>query len=323
MEDLRARLAGQLKAAFESDAPYAALFADDCPISVAYPVNELTGGEAARAHFLEPLKRALPHAVRRDLLVLGGRSRSTEGMFVAFLSHYCGLMRAPLFGVPACGRLVALRCGEFYRIEDGRIVEARILPDLIDLMHQVGLTVVPPLLGTELMFPAPATMDGVCPNAPERSDAAAKLVRAMLTDLHPYDPQTFQSPNMTGADGYWADEMFWYGPGGIGSTFSYEGFDTHHRVAFLKAFPDRKGGNHFAFLADGDYVASGGWPSMTMTHAGDYLGVPATGNALTCRVMDFWRCEGPKIVENWVLIDMVHLFQQMGRDLLAELPREV
>ena len=107
------------------------------------------------------------------------------------------------------------------------------------------------------------------------------------------------------------------------SNYRWSGFVKDHREPFLIAFPDRIGGNHYCRIGDGDYAAVGGWPSMTMTHKGDYLGVPATGKALTLRVMDFYRCAGGRIMENWVLLDYLDLFQQMGVDLLAraaELP---
>lgn len=98
---------------------------------------------------------------------------------------------------------------------------------------------------------------------------------------------------------------------------TYAGFLRDNRAPFLTAFPDRIGGNHFARFGDGDFVASGRWPSMTMTHLGPYLGVPATGRKLGLRVMDFWRCARGRIAENWVLLDYVDLFAQMGVDLLA------
>jgi predicted ester cyclase len=110
--------------------------------------------------------------------------------------------------------------------------------------------------------------------------------------------------------------MLWYGPGGIGSTYRWEGFVKDHRAPFLSAFPDRRGGNHYCRIGDGNYAAVSGWPSMTKTHLGDYLGVPATGKRLTLRVMDFYRCEAGRIIENWVLLDYVDLFRQMGVDLL-------
>ncbi|MEO0561612.1 MAG: hypothetical protein AAF125_05845, partial [Chloroflexota bacterium] len=86
---------------------------------------------------------------------------------------------------------------------------------------------------------------------------------------------------------------------------------------FLTAFPDRKGGNHKARLADGLYVASTGWPSIVATHAGEYLGLPATHTQITMRVMDWWRAaEDGLLSENWVLLDLPHTFLQLGVDLL-------
>ena len=282
---------------------------------VADPVNDLVGAQAVLERLVRPLRAAIPGVMRRDDIFLAGDSRTSTARWVAALGNYVGNFVAPLFGIPANGKLVFLRYGEFYRIETGRISEAVILLDLVDLMRQVGRMPLPAMLGSEILFPAPATHDGVLPQAPDRTTPSAELVEAMLRDLHAYDPETFASANQTGRDGYWHRDMLWYGPAGIGSSFTYEGFDRDHRVAFLRAFPDRRGGNHFARFGDGDYVCSGGWPSMTATHRASYLGVPATDRAIEMRVMDFWRVAGEKIAENWVLIDMPHLFRQLDVDL--------
>ncbi|MEM7441889.1 MAG: ester cyclase [Pseudomonadota bacterium] len=284
---------------------------------VAHPVNDLVGPEQILSGLVQPLRRALPGALRRDDIFMGGVSRTGSGGWVAALGNYVGNFVQPLFGITPDEHLVFLRYGEFYRLEGDQIVEAVILLDLLDLLRQVGRMPLPKQLGTEMLFPAPATHDGVLPAAPERSDASADLVEAMLRDLHAYDLSTFQSPGQTGPDGYWREDMLWFGPAGIGSNFTYPGFDKDHRIAFLTAFPDRKGGNHFARFGDGDYVCSGGWPSMTATHSGPYLGVQATDKPVTVRVMDFWRVASGQIAENWVLIDMIDLFMQMGVDLLA------
>lgn len=283
---------------------------------VACPVDEVRGVEAYCAGWLDPLARALPGCVRRDDIVMGGTSSTGSGDWVSTLGHYVGNFAADLFGIPAHGKLVFLRCGEFYRFEQGRIVEAVILPDLPDLARQAGRPLLPHELGTEMLFPAPATHDGVCPAHPERSQASLALVEAMLFNLRHFEPGTFASEGQTGNGGYWHRDMLWYGPGGVGSNFTYEGFQRDHRIPFLTAFPDRVGGNHFARFGDGDYVCSGGWPSMTMTHQGPYLGIQPTGQALTLRVMDFWRCQDGQIRENWVLLDFLDLLRQMGRVVL-------
>ena len=111
--------------------------------------------------------------------------------------------------------------------------------------------------------------------------------------------------------------MMWYGPMGIGSNFRWDGFVDYHRESFLRAFPDRVGGNHYCRIGDGNYAAVSGWPSMTMTFQDDYLGVKADGRDLTLRVMDFYRMANGRIMENWVMLDYVDLMNQMGVDIIA------
>lgn len=281
------------------------------------PINRVEGRKAVIEQVILPLRTAITGLHRRDEIFIGGDNiREPGGQWVGAVSHYVGTFNAPLWGIPASNRVVFLRAGEFYRVENGQITEAKVIVDLIDLMRQAGLQPIPFELGTEMLFPGPATHDGVCPTT---GDGARSLdiVQAMLGALHVYDPETFGSDNQTGQGGLWAKDMFWYGPGGIGSNFQWEGFVKDHRAPFLNAFPDRKGGNHYCRIGDGPYAAVSGWPSMTMTHAGPYLGVPATGKALTLRVMDFYRCTPTQIAENWVLLDYVDLLNQMGVDVIA------
>lgn len=324
MNDERAKIRQALHAVTTSGGgvPHDALSAIAHADSVwrfAHPIGEQRGPQAAADAWYRPLHAAFPHLVRRDDLFIGGASSTGSGTWVASLGHYVGTFEAPLLGIAPSGRLAFLRIGEFYRLEDGRIVEAVLLPDFLDLLRQVGRFPLPAELGTEMLFPAPATHDGVLPERPDLSARSLGVVEAMLTDLRDYDPATFESAGQFGADGYWREDMLWYGPGGIGANFGYAGFQRDHRVPFLTAYPDRIGGNHFARFGDGSYVASGGWPSMTMTHRGHYLGVAPTGLALTLRVMDFWRvADDGRIAENWVLLDLLDLFLQKGRDLLNE-----
>ncbi len=298
------------------------LVSPDSVWDFAHPLDRAVGRDNAVEAFFEPLRRSLSHVRRRDEIFIGGTNiRSSGGTWVASLCHYVGTFRSSLFGVAPNGRLVFLRSGEFYRIEDGAIVEAKILFDLPDLARQCGRLPFARKLGTEMLFPGPATHDGVLPSEGDGAESIA-LVQAMLSDLHVYDPDTGASAGQTGHDGRWHDDMLWYGPGGIGSTYRWQGFVDDHRSAFLSAFPDRKGGNHFCRLGDGNYAAVSGWPSMTMTHSGPYLDVPPTGANLTLRVMDFYRCDFTsgrgKIAENWVCLDYGDLFHQMGVDLIAK-----
>ena len=295
------------------------LLGEACVFDVSHPVNRLEGRDAILARLIRPLRSSLAHCRRRDEIFIGGPNRrSNGGNWVASVTHYLGNFDEALFGVPASGHLVFLRSGEFYRVEDGRIVEAKLIIDFLDLMRQAGSFPLPHMLGTEMLFPGPATHDGVLPDRPALGERSLDIVEGMLGDLHAFDPKTFSSSGQTGSGGYWHEDMLWYGPAGIGSNYRWEGFVKDHREPFLKAFPDRKGGNHYCRIGDGDFAAVSGWPSMTMTHRGDYLGVPATNKALTLRVMDFYRCGEGKIMENWVLLDYLDLFRQMGVDLIGE-----
>ncbi|QXT39416.1 ester cyclase [Gymnodinialimonas ceratoperidinii] len=326
MTDTRARIAENLTALFRVETKglqelAAQVFAEDARIEVSAPVGTLTGPEEIVAGLIAPLRAALRPARRRDLMVFGGENRRDNGGdWVTALTHVTGLFTAPLWGVPPSGKLVYLRIGEFWRVESGKIAEARLIVDLLDLIHQAGHW---PLdeahYGAPIIFPAPETQDGLCPANREDGAAALDVVETMLGALHVFDPGSFSSEGQVGAGGTWAPDFAWYGPGGIGSTVSWPGFVDHHRAPFLRAFPDRKGGNHYARVGDGNYAAVSGWPSMTMTHRDTYLGVPATGKALTLRVMDFYRVEGGLIAENWVLLDYIDLLQQMGVDVLETL----
>lgn len=312
-----------LQAARGSDS--AADAAEECVAADAiwhccHPVNELHGRDAIERGWAAPLCAAFPDIERRaDILMAGvfdGRFCGGAGVWVASTGHYCGTFEATLFGIAPSGNLAFLRFGEFYRVEGDKIVEARIIVDLIDLLRQTGIRVLPVPTGIEMLVPGPQDHGGLM-HAPQSASATAQsmqLVESMIGGLHQFKDGSLKSMGM---HAHWSAEMMWYGPVGIGSMRRVEGFQAHHQKPFLVAFPDRQGGNHRARIAEGAYVASTGWPSITATHAGDYLGVPATHQQITMRVMDWWRAADGTLSENWVLIDLPHLMLQMGVDLLG------
>lgn len=293
--------------------------APDCVWDISHPINTLVGPEAVLDGFIRPLRNALKRVQRRDEIFIGGENRRHEGgQWVASVTHYQGNFDTSFLGIAPSHHLMFARSGEFYRIEHGLITQAKIILDIPDMIRQTGINPFGCSYGLETLFPGPATHDGVLPVAGQGDgERSLDIVEGMLADLHSFDPKTFGSSNQTGADGYWHEDMIWFGPAGIGSNYLWEGFVRDHRESFLRAFPDRKGGNHYCRIGDGNYAAVSGWPSMTMTFAGDYLGVEADGRDLTLRVMDFYRCLDGKIIENWVLLDYNDLMMQMGIDLIA------
>ena len=295
------------------------LLASDCEWHGPHPINTLVGPDAVAERFWAPLSTAFPDLERRpDIFFAGhwdGRYGGGEGWWVSCTGHYLGTLRAPWLGIPATGEPASLRFGEFYRIVDGRIAEARILLDIVDLARQAGKPLLPPTSGLDIWAPGPRLHDGLLLGMTDPQDGqhSLGLVEAMIGGLMRYDETDLKSMGMSR---HWHPAMMWYGPGGIGTSRGIGGFERHHQAPFLHAFPDRKGGTHRSRIAEGAYVASTGWPSVRATHRGDYLGVPASGRAIEMRVMDWWRCEGGLLAENWVFIDLPHLMLQMGVDLL-------
>ncbi len=114
---------------------------------------------------------------------------------------------------------------------------------------------------------------------------------------------------------YWHEDMVWHGPAGIGTREGIEDFEQNYRRAFIKAFPD-KHADDIVRIAQGDWVAGTGYQDTTF--ANDWLGIPATGEKVRVRYMDFWRVtEDPetgerKFKENLVLIDILDVLEQAG-----------
>jgi steroid delta-isomerase-like uncharacterized protein len=58
--------------------------------------------------------------------------------------------------------------------------------------------------------------------------------------------------------------------------------------------------------------------TLTGTHAGDFLGVPATGRQILVRVADFYRLEGGKIREHWDVVDNLAALLRLGAGVTPE-----
>ena len=312
--------------------------APDAVWHVSHPINELQGAQAVVEGLYGPLCAALPDLERRNDIFMGGHWVSPpageighappavggEGWWCSTTGHYIGTFRQPWLGIPATGEPVTLRFGEFYRWEpgaapgSGRVTEARILLDIVDLARQAGVPLLPPSSGLEILVSGPQAHDGLMVGVvdPAAGQECLRRTLAMIKGLFDFDGKHLHTMGM---ERFWHLNMMWYGPCGIGTTRSVSGFQRHHQAPFLHAFPDRKGAGHRCRIAEGPYVASTGWPSVQATHAGSYLGVPASQQRIGMRVMDHWRREGAWLTENWVLIDLPHLLLQMGVDVMAKL----
>jgi steroid delta-isomerase-like uncharacterized protein len=63
-------------------------------------------------------------------------------------------------------------------------------------------------------------------------------------------------------------------------------------------------------FAQGDFVATRF--TARGTHAGDMMGVPATGREVVITGLNISRCQGGKVVEEWEICDVVGVLRQIG-----------
>jgi predicted ester cyclase len=310
----------------------------DAQWRAAHPMNEIEGNDRALHAIWAPLKVALPDLERRDLILVAGAYLGRT--YVAAMGHYCGTMRGDWLGIPATGKTVTLRYGEVCQIDEaGRVLQANLLWDVLDVMRQAGVWPLPPSLGIEEMWQPPITCDGLrlAPSDAAESRASLEQTLAMHTALAEFDDAGALTRDaliaMPQRD-HWHPKMMWYGPAGIGTTRGLDGFVDGHQLPFRIAFhrPQgsfeevtaeraRHGAGHYIRIGDGPYSVTGGWPSVYARHmGGGFCGMPPTGRPVFMRVMDFYLHQDGLIRENWVPLDMLDLFLQMGVDLLARMP---
>lgn len=322
-------LIGKLRAALYDCDPRALpgqlreIFASDCAVRLTTPFEELDGPDGLFELGYRPLLDAIPDLERRDFIVIAGLSE-TEA-WVGCAGHYLGVFEQPWLGIPPTRQAVAMRYHEFFRVAGNRVVEMQAVWDIPQLMMQADAWPLAPSLGVEWLVPGPAVQDGVAPRPydPAETEASVALVRDMLTDMgkHPLRG----GPEVMQLDRYWHPQMNWYGPAGIGTARGIAAFRRQHQIPFLKALPDRRVilSGHGVIFGDNNYVATTGWPNMQMTITGDgWLGIAPGNQPITIRSFDFWRCENGLIRENWVLVDLLHVFKQIGVDVFARM-REV
>ncbi len=293
------------------------IFAPDCLVQLANPLETLPGAAGLYEQAYAPLLHALPDLERRDFIVMAGETQGEN--WVGCCGHYMGVFENAWLDIPPTRHLMAMRYHEFFRFEDGQIVEMQALWDIPQVMLQAGAWPLSPSLAVEWLVPGPASNDGIITSDYDEAQSQASLhwVRDMLNALK-YNRLGVEAMQL---DKYWHPKMMWYGPAGIGSMRRISGFRNWHQIPFLKAMPDRgvfmgKG----IMFGDGDYVGFTAWPGMSMTVSGDgWLGIAPSNQEITMRSLDFWRCENGLIRENWVLVDLLDVYHQLGVDVFERM----
>jgi hypothetical protein len=283
-----------------------------------YPFREQQGAQAVAEGFWAPLLRSLTHLQRRQDIFIAGTNEVSGEPWVMSMGHFMGLFDADWLGIPPTRKLATLRYAEFNCVEAGKISQTGLFIDIIGLMVQAGVYPLPPSTGVYFNYPGPRTHDGLLfADAPAAEGAATlALVNRMVEDL--------DQLNKSGASGCppevlertWAKDMLWYGPAGIGATYTIPRYQEQHQLPFRQNLADKRFLGHVCRFAEGNFACFFGWPNLINRPTGGFLGLPGSAVNAEMQVVDVYRRQGDKLAENWVFIDLPYWLKQQGLDIL-------
>ena len=284
-----------------------------------HPFYERHGATAVADSFWAPFLTSMTKVQRRQDIFIAGRNEidGFQSVWVISMGHLMGLFDKPFLGIKPNRRIAMLRYAEFNKVVDGKIVETALFCDLIHLMNQAGQYPLPPQRGIHLVQPGPATHDGLLFDDadPAEGERTLAIINAMISDINAH--QKYGSPQEELSQS-WHDDMVWWGPDGVGATYTIDRYIEQHQQPFRTQIKDRVYNGHVCRLAEGNFGGFFGWANLSVTNGGGYLGMPAGGRS-EMRVVDIYRRAGDKLAENWIFIDILHFLHLQGLDVLGRM----
>ncbi|MCH2165149.1 MAG: nuclear transport factor 2 family protein [Marinovum sp.] len=289
-----------------------------------WPIKEAGTAYEIVERWAAPLKAAIPALTRSYFILTAGLSdgKADGGpdgrLWVGATGYLEGVATTEVWTIPATDNHLRLRWGEFLCIEGGKIVEVQLILDFVDWFEQIGRPVLTPR-AVPGVWCAATGYDAVDfpDTVPEETVRSLKLGRDLIYGgLNSFDESALSSMGMAR---FFHPNLKWYGPGGIGACLSFKEFEDFHQGPWLTAFRDRKAQDLASLFAEDRIVAGSGTSGVLATHTGTFLGAEASNARLDVSGIDFWLRDGDQFTENWVFVDMIKLFGQMGFDLFARM----
>lgn len=250
--------------------------------------------------------KAIPDSQWQDFIRAATDQKCTSA------SYGLAFWKAPFAGVPppAGGVKVRIRDLDFYEIEGKRIKVNWCIIDVVDLFQQAGYNMLPPAPLKTLGYRGPNAMDGLTAPlssmyTPEDAAASLKVWKAALAE--DYDQKSFNAS-------FWADDVVWYGPGGVGTAQSRKEYIEHWLKPLSKAFSNTDRVTN-QVVCEGPYC--GAHFFFWGTHTGKFMGEEATGKRVTLRCGAHARVVDGKIAEAWLIVDVPRMFHHMGIDFYS------
>ena len=287
-----------------------------------HPFNEIRGLKNLYSQFWQPFKKSFFNYQRRmDIFLAGYNTISgNEGVWVVSMGHLMGLFDNPWIGIKETKKIAMLRYCEFSKIQNGKITEVAMFFDIPHLMLQAGIKAFPSETGISLVQPGPLTHDGLMFNEQDTNEGnrTLEIIENMINDVKVWTSTT-RTSLIDELKKSWNDNMIWWGPTGIGSTYTIERYANQHAGPFRETFKERTFNGHLCRITEGNFGGFFGWPNLTLTPSKTFMGITASPKSSEMRVIDMYRREGDKLTENWVFIDLLHFWKILGVDILKSL----
>lgn len=288
-----------------------------------YPFREQHGAEAVAEAFWTPLLRSLTRMQRRQDIFIAGTNEIGGEQWVMSMGNLMGLFDADWLGIRRTRKMANLRYAEFNCVENGKITQTGLFIDLIGFMVQAGAYPLPPSTGVYFNYPGPRTHDGLLfADAPEEEGMVTlALVNEMIDDLNDLNLSGSMGCPPEVLERTWSKDMIWYGPAGVGASYTIPRYQEQHQLPFRSTLDDKRFHDHICRFAEGNFACFFGWPNLSNTPIGGWLGLPGGKVNAEMQVADVYRREGDKLAENWVFIDIPYWLKQQGLDVFDRTQR--
>ena len=283
-----------------------------------FPFNEQKGALSVTEAFWIPFLSAWSNVQRRQDIFFAGKSEIDNTEWVVSMGHFMGLLDSSWLGFPPNKQITFLRYADFNCIKNNKIIRSSFFCDIISVMRQLGINPLPPQTGKSFIYPGPKTHDGLLFDIQDKNESkkTLNLINRMISDLSNLNENGNDFPPPEYLEKTWHNDMIWYGPDGIGASYTISRYQKQHQYPFRSGLKDKIFNGHICRFAEGNYAGFFGWPNLTNTTIGGFMGLPGNSFPADMRVVDIYRRDGEKLSENWVLIDLPWWLKQQGLDIL-------
>ncbi len=276
-----------------------------------FPFMYQSGIQAVADVFWKPVKTSLTALQRRQDVFMAGVGTDNK-TWVVSMGQFVGLFDQELLNIRTTGKMQHLQYVEFTEVKDGKIQHTAMFVDLLGFMKEAGCYPLPPESGHYFVYPGPREHNGLMfEDAPEEegiaSFEASKNMMEYLDENMSSEPYTRTETMQK----FWTDDMIWYGPCGIGASYTIPRYQIQDQMHFREGLTDSGMVEYHSWFGEGHFACY--YAEMTATSRGGWLGMAAGGGPLEMRGdLDIYYIKDGKISENWCLIDLPHWLYQQG-----------